>query len=392
MPVQPGSSRGQASDGEDQQAQQPVGLGVRVLGQAGVHRARLDDGAARRGQPAEPRAQRLPPRRTRCRIGRADVGGRLERPPDRVGVGGRVQCIQSLYVQVHARAEVVALPAVHEDAGVQRLAALDPRDDPQHRVLEGVPASSLGDPLGRRRAQPRRPVLARAARGGAPPRRSRPRRPARAARRPGRPAARAAGRRTAAGAVGRCAVRQPVVGHVRQHLLEQRPGHPRRQRGIGGRHVRLALDQRVRRRVVGTRDGGRGAGPVVVEGQRRAVVDQLRAARARRACSGCATTGRRCRPGRRTRAPGRRAPGRRRRHRPRSRARRAGSPCRGCARPSAAAAPAPRRRAPPPRAPARRRRSPAAGRGARAPGPARAQTTSATSTFTPCPAARHFTT
>ena len=35
-------------------AEEAVGLGVGILGQPGVHRTGLDDGAARRGQPAEP--------------------------------------------------------------------------------------------------------------------------------------------------------------------------------------------------------------------------------------------------------------------------------------------------------------------------------------------------
>lgn len=39
---------------EDEQAQQAVYLGVRVLGEPGVHGPGLDDRAPRRGQPAEP--------------------------------------------------------------------------------------------------------------------------------------------------------------------------------------------------------------------------------------------------------------------------------------------------------------------------------------------------
>ena len=151
--------RDQAVDGEDEQAEQAVGLGVGVLGEPGVHRPRLDHGAARRGQPAEPRAQGLPAGGTGAGLGRADVGGGLQRPADRVGVGGRVQRAQPVDVEVHPGAEVVALPAVDEDAGVERLAPLDPGHDPQHGVLEASPSSSLGDPLRRRRPEPGRPVL-----------------------------------------------------------------------------------------------------------------------------------------------------------------------------------------------------------------------------------------
>src|SRR3954468_12162985 len=84
----PAFSALKAGDGEDQQAEQAVGLGVRVLGQPRVHRPPLDHGAARGGQPAEPRPERLAPGSTRTRRGGADVGGRLERASDGVGVGG----------------------------------------------------------------------------------------------------------------------------------------------------------------------------------------------------------------------------------------------------------------------------------------------------------------
>src|SRR3954469_16890076 len=106
-------------DGEDEQTEQAVGLGVRVLGQPRVHRPGLDHGAARSGQPAEPRPERLPPGGTRTRLGRTDVGGRLQRAPDRIGVRARGQRPQPVVVEVHAGTEVVTLPAVDEDAGVQ---------------------------------------------------------------------------------------------------------------------------------------------------------------------------------------------------------------------------------------------------------------------------------
>ncbi|MGH2140816.1 hypothetical protein, partial [Enterococcus faecalis] len=68
------------------------------------------------------------------------------------------------------------------------------------------------------------------------------------------------------------------VGHQREHLGEQRPGHQRRQRGIGRADVGSALDQRVLRDVVGAGDPRRRTRLVVVEGQRRGVVDQVQPA------------------------------------------------------------------------------------------------------------------
>ena len=56
---------GLAGDGRDEHGEQPIGLGSGIVRQAGVHRAWLHHGAARRGRPAEPLADVL----TRGRAG-----------------------------------------------------------------------------------------------------------------------------------------------------------------------------------------------------------------------------------------------------------------------------------------------------------------------------------
>ena len=80
--------------------------------------------------------------------------------PIAVGVGGRVQRPQPVDVEVHAGAEVVALAAVDEDAGVERLAPLDPgttRSTAYSKVSLVIAGSTS---LRRRRPEPGRPVLA----------------------------------------------------------------------------------------------------------------------------------------------------------------------------------------------------------------------------------------
>src|SRR4030095_10235239 len=95
---------------------------------------RLNHRAPRRGQPPEAGPERLPAGRARPGLGGTDVGGRLEGPADRVRVRGRVDGGPAVDVEVQAGAQVVALPAVDEDAGVEGLPPFDPRDHAQHRV------------------------------------------------------------------------------------------------------------------------------------------------------------------------------------------------------------------------------------------------------------------
>ena len=90
---------------------------------------------------------------------------------DAVGVGARVQGAQAGLVEVHPGAQVVQGPAVEQHTGVDRLAALDPRHDADHGVLERVPRhgaasrSRAGRRAGRR-ADPRRPVRDASRSGG----------------------------------------------------------------------------------------------------------------------------------------------------------------------------------------------------------------------------------
>ena len=198
--------------------------------------------------------------------------------PIAVGVGGRVQRAQPVDVEVHPGAEVVALPAVDEDAGVQRLPPLDPGDDAQHGVLEGVPRHRWVTPSGGGGPSQAGRFSPRGARRRPPPPASA------AATTPGQP--RVAGGQPGEQLVdvpraqrGGVVVLEPLVGHLRQHRPPAPAGSPGGASvGVGGGHLRLALEERVRRRVVGPGHRGGRAGPVVVERQRGAVVDQLQPA------------------------------------------------------------------------------------------------------------------
>ncbi len=108
-----------------------------------MHRAGLHHRAARGGEPPEAAAAVLLARRSgAARLRGVVAARRLQRPQDAgdaVGVGARVQGAQAGLVEVHPGAQVVQAPAVEQHAGVDRLAALDPRHDADHGVLERVP-------------------------------------------------------------------------------------------------------------------------------------------------------------------------------------------------------------------------------------------------------------
>ena len=252
-----------------------------------MHRAGLNHRAARGGESPEAAAAVLLPRRSgAARLRGVGAARRLQRPQDAgdaVGVGARVQGAQAGLVEVHPGAQVVQAPAVEQHAGVDRLAALDPRHDADHGVLERVPRhgdrlqicrAGRGDPSAR--AEPGRPVRDRL------PQRRQPRVPGVAAGQQARDVGVPDLRR-----VGEAGHVQPAVGDERDRGPDQLGGQQRRERGIGrveigGPAVEVGAEQHVRRRVVGPRgprrhDVGRlRARPPVVEGQRGAVVDEVR--------------------------------------------------------------------------------------------------------------------
>src|SRR3954468_1597879 len=116
--------------------EEAVQVGVRVTGQAAVHRSGLDDGGARRGQPPEalsPRpasgaARRVPPRAHGLDAGQGGADGVHVRLP--------VESEQPDLVDVQRRPEVVARLTVDDQADVHALAAVDPGDGLEQRVLE----------------------------------------------------------------------------------------------------------------------------------------------------------------------------------------------------------------------------------------------------------------
>ena len=90
------------------------------------------------------------PKRTRGGLGRGAAGRRVavadgadpgEGGLDRVDVDAGVERPQPGGVDVQGAAEVVGRLGVQDDADVHALAAVDPRDRPQHRVLEGHPVA-----------------------------------------------------------------------------------------------------------------------------------------------------------------------------------------------------------------------------------------------------------
>ena len=143
--------------------------------------------------------------------------------------------------------------AVDEHAGVDGLAALDARDDPQHRVLEGVSGHRSHRGRSPRRRAHRGPAATASC--NAAPHSSRA--ASRAVRPAGRPPA-----RPAAGS-GRA-----NVGHLGQCGRDQRRPRARRRRR------RRRPPSRTCSPASYGRGGGGRRGPVVVEDQRGAVVDQ----------------------------------------------------------------------------------------------------------------------
>ena len=295
----------------------------------------LHDRAARRGEPAEPPAPVL--------LGRAGAG--VPRPPRRVGpprtpprrrASGRDRrrrrrrgssARSRSGSRCTARAEVVQRPAVEQHPGVDRLPALDPRHDPQHGVLVGVPHAP-SQPVARARPAGSPPRVTGAV-GARRDRRAHPRQP----RVPG-----ARGPAARVGCADRVRVRSPgssashSSGTARRGPRQQRVGDQRRERGVGGVDVRArtrAARGRPRRRARAT--AAAAPRPVVVERQRGAVVDQVQPAvpeqHVRVAPRAVDVADQRVEP---QHPPGERRV-QRRTPAGRSRARRAGSPARGCA-------------------------------------------------------------
>src|ERR1700761_6441885 len=120
--------------------EQVVEFSGRVSGEAGVDRSRLDDRAARGGQPAKPLPQR-PPGQRPLGAGPAERG---QSGPHRVQVGPGVQDPQPAGVQLDPGAQVAVLLGVHDDPGVDGLAAFDPGHHPDQRVLEDFGAGQHG--------------------------------------------------------------------------------------------------------------------------------------------------------------------------------------------------------------------------------------------------------
>lgn len=124
----PAGAAGSAHQGVEQVPE----FGRRVSGQAAVHGPRLDDRAARRGEPAEPRARRLagwPATAALLLDGGQPGGGRR-----RVGTG--IQGLQAFGVELDQAAQVAVLLRVEDHAGVHDLTPFDPRHHADHGVLE----------------------------------------------------------------------------------------------------------------------------------------------------------------------------------------------------------------------------------------------------------------
>ena len=142
-------------------------LGLRIVGEAGVDRPGLDDRARGRDEPVEalgrPAARRSGRRPASPAAIRSIVWS--ARDGRRVAVG-RERGEQRL-VELRAGAEEPQRAAEEHDAGVDGLAALDPRDDAQRRVLEGLRAGTLGllGQLARRLQPPRQELGVRVAVG-----------------------------------------------------------------------------------------------------------------------------------------------------------------------------------------------------------------------------------
>src|SRR5918995_7319641 len=100
-----------------------------------MHRAWLNDSAARRGQPAEPLAPAAASGRPFARAGGPD---RVDGGADAVHVHLGIERPQAGSVDGGRCGEVVERLAVHDDADVDGLAPFDPRDGPQGGVLEGL--------------------------------------------------------------------------------------------------------------------------------------------------------------------------------------------------------------------------------------------------------------
>ena len=120
----------------DQLFEQLVQGPRRVLGQARVGLARLDDRARRRDQPAEAVRRRHGGDPAGVGVAGGDADERLEVGPDLLGRKVRGQRHQAVLVERDLRAQEVLLTAEDHDAGVDALAPLDVGDDAHDRVGE----------------------------------------------------------------------------------------------------------------------------------------------------------------------------------------------------------------------------------------------------------------
>ena len=168
-------------------------LRIGVASQSSMNRARLDNGAARGRQPAEPAADVLQARLPGGRglLAHRDDGGEGSLNGRHVRAG--VQCQQAIPVEFDQGSQIAERPTVQQDPGIDGLAPVDARHDPQDRVLERLrlaghavaprspapdsagpgeePAASHGGRPARRPARsagttPDSPALAAAASGG----------------------------------------------------------------------------------------------------------------------------------------------------------------------------------------------------------------------------------
>src|SRR5918995_2020899 len=106
-----------------------------------MHRAWLDDSAARRGQPPEP----LTPAAAAGRPFAGTCGPyRVDGGADAVHVHLGIERPQPGSVDGGRRGEVVERLTVDDDADVDGLAPFDPRDGPQDGVLEGLHGLASG--------------------------------------------------------------------------------------------------------------------------------------------------------------------------------------------------------------------------------------------------------
>src|SRR5690625_190370 len=134
-----------------QPLQQPIHLGLRVLGQPAVDRPRLHDRAPRSRQPTKPLPGPLTPGRTRPETTTAHHRHRLQGTAHTLHVHPGGQGRQTCLVQIPPGRQKPLLLRIDDDARVDTLPPLQAGNHTQQGVLEHHPVAVLTHPAGRHR-------------------------------------------------------------------------------------------------------------------------------------------------------------------------------------------------------------------------------------------------